>query len=131
MFVDILSNEEKFGLLQLITAIAQADGEISHEEEVFINSYANEHGISFNINSEIDISSACSSINTPKAKIIALQEIIKMALIDGHYANEERNGALAISNMLSLSSEKFNEIEEWVIQGQSWVKKGEEMLSSA
>lgn len=54
-----------------------------------------------------------------------------MALIDGHYANEERNGALAISNMLSLSSEKFNEIEEWVIQGQSWVKKGEEMLSSA
>lgn len=130
MFVDILSNEEKFGLIQLIAAIAQSDGKITNEEEVFINNYANEHGIVFDINSNIDISGACSSIKTPKAKVVALQEIIKMALVDGHYADEERNGALAISNMFSLSLEKFNEIEEWVIQGQSWVKKGEEMIAS-
>lgn len=131
MFVDILSNEEKTGLFELLVAIAQADGDISKEENKFLRNYATENNINHDIHDTINLAESCSLIKTPKAKIIALQEVIKIALSDGHYDNEERKGALAISNILSLAPEKFYEIENWVIEGQSWVKKGEKIVASA
>lgn len=130
MFVDILSKDEKDGVFRLLTAIAKADGEISEEENQFLSSYADEHQIQYVAGDNINIENACSLLTTSKSKIIAMQEIIKIALSDGHYDDEERKGALAISTTLSLPVEKFHEIESWVVEGQSWVQKGEAMLAS-
>jgi hypothetical protein len=49
-------------------------------------------------------------------------------LVDGHYDEAEKKGALMIANLLQLPTEKFEEIESWVIEGQKWMLKGEEML---
>lgn len=131
MFVDMLSKDEKQGLVQLITFIAKADGDITEEEMSFLSNYASEYNMPFDIDAEVSLESACAQIGTEGSKIVALQEIIKMALSDGEYDIEERKGAFAISEMLSLSKEKFEEVESWVIEGHNWVHRGEEMVAQA
>jgi len=131
MFVSELSQEEKIGLVQLVTSIAKADGNIAEEEVNFLTSYARDHGVSFDINVDIDLEQACSLIKSPKGKIIAIQELVKIAISDGHYDESEKLGARAIASLLSLPLKTFEEVESWVIEGQRWVQKGEEMVANA
>ena len=128
MFVNILSSEEKKVLFQLLLAIAKADGSLPKEEIDYLSAYAAEYSIDFDLNMEPDLEQACSQLRSFKSKVVAIQEIVKIALVDGHYDDAEKKGALMIANLLQLSTEKFEEIESWVIEGQKWVLKGEEML---
>lgn len=130
MFVDVLSSDEKVGLVKLLTVIAKADGNISKEERDFLSSYSTMHGVTVDFDLDCRLNDACSLLKTHKAKIVAMQEIVKMALVDGQYDTSERSGALAIAKQLSLSQESFEEIENWVFEGQRWVQKGEEMLEA-
>jgi len=131
MFVDVLAKEEKEGLISLLTCIAKIDGEISDQEIKFLTEYSKEHDIQVDLKSEINLEAACSLIKSEKSKVVAIQEIIKIAISDGDYDSAERQGALAISKMLSMSPEAFDKIESWVIQGQRWVQAGEEMVATA
>jgi len=128
MFVNILSSEEKKAIFQLLLAIARADGNLPKEEIDYLSAYAAEYSIHFDLNMEPNLEQACSQLRSFKSKIVAIQEIVKIALVDGHYDDAEKKGALIIANLLQLPTEKFEEIESWVIEGQKWVLKGEEML---
>lgn len=128
MFVNFLSSEEKKSLFQLILAIARADGDISIKEIDYLSAYADEYNIDFSPNMESNLEQVCSQLRSFKSKVVAIQEIVKIALVDGHYDEAEKRGALMIANLLQLPTEKFQEIENWVIEGQKWVLKGEEML---
>jgi len=35
---------------------------------------------------------------------------------------------MAIAEMLGIESDKFEEIEKWVLDGQKWVQQGVQML---
>lgn len=131
MFVDVLAKEEKEGLISLLTCIAKIDGEISEQEIKFLTEYSKEHSVQIDLKSEIKLEDACSLIKSEKSKIVAIQEIIKIAISDGDYDSSERQGAFAISKMLLISPETFYKIESWVIQGQRWVQAGEEMVATA
>lgn len=131
MFVDVLSKEEKKGLISLLACIAKMDGNISDQERDFLKSYSEEHSVEIDLSSEINLESACSLMKSEKSKVVAIQEIIKIAISDGHYDSAERQGAFAISEMLSMPPETFSKIESWVIQGQRWVQAGEEMVETA
>ena len=131
MFTELLSVEEKMALLKLITGIAKADGEITKEEADFLSVYASEIGVSVDLDSDFSIEDTCALLCSYKAKIITMQEIIKMALVDGNYDEQERNGALIISQTLGIPLEKFLEIENWVIEGHNWVARGEKLLTES
>lgn len=128
MFVNILSSEEKKAIFQLLLSIARADGNLPKEEIDYLSAYAVEYSIYFDLNIEPNLEQACSQLRSFKSKVVAIQEIVKIALVDGHYDEAEKKGALIIANLLQLPTEKFEEIESWVIEGQKWVLKGEEML---
>jgi tellurite resistance protein len=131
MFVDVLAKEEKEGLISLLTCIAKIDGEISEQEIKFLTEYSKEHSVQIDLKSEIELEAACSLIKSDKSKVVAIQEIIKIAISDGDYDSSERQGVFAISKMLLMSPELFYRIESWVIQGQRWVQAGEEMVATA
>ena len=131
MFVELLDKNEKNALVQLIVSIAKADGNVSQEEVDFLTAYANENDVVVDLNKEIDLTAACSAINSYEGSVVAIQEIVKMALSDGHYDESERRGAAAIAEMLNLTSDKFLEIENWVVDGQKWLVRGEELLTQS
>ncbi len=128
MFVNQLEDAEKSALLKLLIAIAKADGEISAEERDFLGMYANEYGIILDLESDIALESACTQISSYKGKVVAIQELVKIALSDGHYDSSERQGALVVSELLGIPVENFVQIEGWVLEGQRWVSQGEELL---
>lgn len=131
MFVDQITEIEKESLLKLLISIAQIDGNISIEETEFLSEYAKEYGLLANLDSTISIEDACASLESHEAKVIALQEIVKIAVVDGNYDSSEREGAIAISGMLNIPMETFLKIENWVLEGQRWVIQGEELLLEA
>jgi len=128
MFIDLLEEKEKNALMGLLVNIAKADGNIDEAEKDFLEKYANEHGVDLNIESNVSISDSCRQISSKKAKVVAMQEIIKLAIVDGNYDEAEKAGAMAIAEMLGIENDKFKEIEKWVLDGQQWVKRGIEML---
>lgn len=129
MFIDILDNSEKNALMSLLVSISKADGEVSAEEEQFLVSYASENGVELDMTCNKSIEDLCSQIQSNQGKVVTVQELIKLAIIDGHYDPAERKGAAFISSQLGLSEDKFISIEEWVIDGQKWVERGYQLLS--
>jgi len=129
MFVDQLAEDEKQALMYLLLDISKADGALDKLEVEFLSAYALENGVELNLEEEISILDACKSLKSKKGKIVALQEIVKLAIVDGHYDEAERNGALIISKMLDIPITQFEEIEKWVLEGQEWVYKGFQMIT--
>ena len=131
MFINQLSNKEKKALMSLLIDISKADGNLTESEIEFLTAYAKENEMELDFNETPSISEACNDIVSSKGKIIAIQEIIKLALVDGHYDDSERTGAIAISEFLRLPLSKFEEIESWVLDGEHWVNRGIQMLAEA
>ncbi len=128
MFVDLLEHKEKAALMMLLVDIAKADGNIDSSEMDFLTKYANEHGVELDLEKNISIYDACRQISSQKAKVVTMQEIVKLAIVDGNYDEGEKAGAMAIAEMLSIETDTFKKIEEWVLDGQQWVQRGIEML---
>ena len=128
MFVDLLEQKEKDALMMLLVDIAKADGTIDDSEIDFLSKYANEHGVDLDLEKKIPIADVCRQINSQKAKVVTMQEIVKLAIVDGNYDEAEKAGAKAIAEMLDIESVKFKEIEKWVLDGQQWVQRGVAML---
>lgn len=131
MFINQLSNTEKKALMSLLVDISKADGNLSDAEIDFLNAYASENDIELNISNTPSIAEACGEINSHKGKVVAIQEIVKLAIVDGHYDESERAGAIAISQLLHLPISKFEEIEAWVLDGEHWVNRGVQLLAEA
>ena len=131
MFVKQLAKDEKQALMSLLVDISKADGSLAESEVEFLSAYSIENGIELNLEEEISLSEACKSIESKKGKIVALQEIVKLAIVDGHYDEAERKGALTIAEMIGIPATKFEEVEKWVLDGQQWVSKGFQMINEA
>jgi uncharacterized tellurite resistance protein B-like protein len=130
MFVNELSHEEKVCLVRLFTFIARADGQIASQEWDFLNRFAQEHGLTYDIHDVMPLSIICASFTSLKSKVIAVQKMIDMAMSDGHYDDAERQQIVDIAELLSLPHEKLIEIESWCIEGQRWQERGVTILSA-
>jgi len=128
MFTDKLSKTEKNSLVQLLTFVARSDGKLAEQEWQFLNRFCQDNGLVYDINEEFDLDHTCARINSNPAKVITMQQVVKMALIDGEYDDHERQTAAEIALKLQMDIEQFKEIERWVLDGYEWHKKGEAMV---
>lgn len=131
MFVAYLNEVEKNALMSLLVDISKADGSLDDSELEFLSAYSVENGIKLNLEEDVPLAEACKLIESAKGKIVALQEIVKLAIVDGQYDEAERKGALIIAGMLGISTSKFEEVEKWVLDGQQWVARGYQMIDEA
>lgn len=129
MFIEQLDMDEKKALMRLLVYIAKADGKLVEEEKAFLSAYSTENDISIDLEEEISIEEVCAHLQSSKGKIVALQEIVKLAIVDGHYHEEERTGALAIAGLVNIEQARFEEIEKWVEDGKEWVERGLQMIN--
>lgn len=126
-----LSQQQREALLQLLVYMAGVDYEITMEEEAFLIEWAKEWQLPLDLTPEEDISEKqlLALFDTYAAKVIALQEIIKLAYQDGHYGEEERDKVKAFATRLGLANyELLSEINKWVRVWFDWHYAGEQML---
>ena len=129
MFVEKLNAQEKKSLVQLLTFTARSDGKIAQQEWDFLNKLCGKNGLTYDINEECELAHICGGIQSPVAKMVTLQYVIKMALVDGDYEDNEKQNTVEIAKLLGFDMMQFKRIESWALEGVEWVQKGEAMIA--
>jgi uncharacterized tellurite resistance protein B-like protein len=130
MFAERLTKEQRQHLYALLYHIAQADREITAEEQKFLDNYGTTFGLEcLECATQIDFDAAVCSMDTYASKIITLQELIRLSYADGHFGEEERARVISVAKKLGISDAVLvKHLENWVRKGLEWLFEGEEML---
>jgi tellurite resistance protein len=130
MFADRLTQEQRQVVFDLAAYIAAADNDVSEEEVQYLKDFSDAYGIQYDLNkANIKISELIQKLDSKQARIITLQEIIKISYKDGHFGKEEQDKVFMIAQKMGLNDpELLMRIDKWVRQGFDWIYEGEEML---
>lgn len=130
MFADQLTQEQRQVVFDLAVNLAAADYEVSPEEEQYLQDFSAAFGIEYDLDKpDLDINEALAKLDSKKARVITLQELIKLSYKDGHFGKEEQDKVFLIAQKMGLNNTDFLlKVEAWVRQGFDWVYEGEQML---
>lgn len=128
-----LTQEQRESLLKILVNMAAVDHNISVEEEKFLIEWATEWRLPLDLTPEEteDDLALLSAFDSFAAKVIALQEMVKLSYQDGHFGDEEREKVQLFSIRLGIhNANVINEINRWVRRWYDWHYEGEQMLEA-
>jgi len=130
MFADKLTQAQRQVVFDLAANLAAADNDISEEEVQYLQDFSSAYGIEYDLEkSAIDIDGLIAQLDTKSARVITLQELVKLSYKDGHFGKEEQDKVFMIAQKMGLNdAELMIRIENWVRQGFDWVYEGEQMI---
>ncbi|AEG30991.1 tellurite resistance TerB family protein [Thiomicrospira cyclica] len=131
MFVDRLSQAQRQALLDLAVIMAGIDNDVSAEELQYLEELASNYNLTLDLENHgaNSIDDLISIVDSKQAKVIVLQELIKLSYKDGHFGPEEQQKVFQIAQKLGLNDpELLLAIERWVRQGFDWLHEGEQLL---
>jgi tellurite resistance protein len=131
MFVERLNAEQKQALFDLAVMTAAVDNEVSEEEQAYLKDFSQNFGIAYDLNkSHLELEDLLAKMSTKEAKIITLQELMRVSYKDGHFGPEEQDKVFSIARKMGIhDAELLLAIERWVRQGFDWLHEGELLLS--
>jgi tellurite resistance protein len=131
MFADKLTQEQRQVVFDLAANIAAADNDISDEEIQYLKDFSSAYGITYDLEkADINFDDAVTLLDTKQAKVITLQELIKISYKDGHFGKEEQDKVFMVAQKIGLNDpELLMRVEKWVRQGFDWIYEGEQMLA--
>ena len=131
MFVDRLSPEQRQALFDLAAMTAAVDNDVSDEEMQYLKDFSQAYGIEFDLNkSHLKVTDLLAKMDSKLAKVVTLQELIKVSYKDGHFGPEEQDKVFLIAQKMGLNDpELILNIERWVRQGFDWIHEGEQLLT--
>jgi uncharacterized tellurite resistance protein B-like protein len=126
-----LTQAQREALLLLLVQMAGVDYEISVEEEAFLVAWATDWSLPLDLTPEQEIneSALLAKFDTFAAKVIVLQEMVKLAYQDGHFGEEEQAKVSILASRLGLAHfDVLNDIHQWVRDWHDWHYAGEQLL---
>jgi tellurite resistance protein len=131
MFVDRLSPEQRQALFDLAAMTAAVDNDVSDEEMQYLKDFSQAYGIEFELDkSHLALRDLLAKMDSKLAKVVTLQELIKISYKDGHFGPEEQDKVFLIAQKMGLNDpELILNIERWVRQGFDWMHEGEQLLT--
>ncbi|HEY9017065.1 TerB family tellurite resistance protein [Thiomicrospira sp.] len=130
MFVDRLTQEQRQALFDLAVMTAAIDNDISEEELQYLKDYSEAYSVPYDLDkSGLAVVDLLGVMDSKLAKVITLQELIKISYKDGHFGPEEQDKVFSIAQKMGLNNpELILSIERWVRQGFDWIHEGEQLL---
>ncbi|MBE0492924.1 MAG: TerB family tellurite resistance protein [Thiomicrospira sp.] len=130
MFVDRLTHEQRQALFDLAVMTAAVDNDVSEEELQYLKDYSDAYSIPFELDkTHLSVTDLLGVMDSKLAKVVTLQELIKIAYKDGHFGPEEQDKVFLIAQKMGLNDpELILNIERWVRQGFDWMHEGELLL---
>lgn len=130
MFADRLTSEQRQAVFDLAVLLANVDHDVSEEELQYLKSFSDAFGIDYDLDkSGLSIDDTLTVFHSKPAKIILLQELVKLSYKDGHFGEEEQENVFMIAQKIGLNDpELLIRIEKWVREGFNWVFEGEQMI---
>ncbi|UQB41833.1 TerB family tellurite resistance protein [Thiomicrospira microaerophila] len=130
MFIDRLNEEQRQALFDLAVMMAAADNDVSEEEIEYLQELSQKYGIVFDLNkSLLKMSELLVKMDSNEAKIITLQELMRISYKDGHFSPDERDKVFVIAQKMGVNDPALLlAVEKWVRQGFDWLYEGEQLL---
>ena len=129
---DRLSQTQKRMLMELLISLAKADGKIVELERNVLQDYAALLGVSMNdLDGDFELSELTPYFESPESRVIAIEELCRLARLDGDFAEDERAAILDVAEAMDISPDLVSRIDEWVLDGLRWVGRGEELIDEA
>lgn len=128
------SEESKLSFMRGLIYLAKADGEIDESEKVFFTQAAATLNMNENSMAQVNerIESADNELvlnfDDKKQSLFLIREAIQLCYVDGKYDDNEKSAIAEMSRQLNVSTSKVNEIENWVIEGINWSRRGESII---
>lgn len=131
MFLDRLSQRQRQALFDLAAMTAAADNEVSEEELQYLRDFSEAYGIEFDLEkSHLKVTDLLAEMDSKMAKVVTLQELIKISYKDGHFGPEEQDKVFFIAQKMGVNDpDLILRIERWVRQGFDWMHEGEQLLN--
>lgn len=129
----LTTNEAKENFMGGIVNLAKADGAIDDSEKQFFLNAA----VSLGWEEKIDeLNESLNSVenvidiefNSRKESLFFFKEALQLVYLDDKYDEEEKKVINEIRKQLDIEKEVVDEIENWVLEGMEWVKKGEKLI---
>ena len=127
---------DRHPFVQALAHVAAADGSLHVDEEAAITDLLDAWDVSASQRSEIEqimsnpsnqsIEDLTAEFDDSNTKFLLIQELVRLALVDGEYDEEERTGIARIAKRIDLPAAQFDEIEEWAERGSVWRRQNVE-----
>ncbi|MDY0135699.1 MAG: TerB family tellurite resistance protein [Thiomicrospira sp.] len=130
MFVDRLTAEQRQALFDLAVMTAAVDNDVSEEELQYLKDYSEAYGVRYDLNkSHLNLDELLVKMDSKLAKVVTLQELMKISYKDGHFGPEEQDKVFMIAQKMGVNNpDLILDIERWVRQGFDWLHEGEQLL---
>lgn len=130
--IDLLSQDEQRYLMELLVAMAKADGDVGDIEEEVLEQYADLVDIDLEaLDNNLTIEELAARFTSAESRVAVLQEILRISRLDGYFADEEKKTILRVAQVMGIPVSFVLKVDEWVVSGLRWVWDGEELLAEA
>ncbi len=130
MFIHLLNRTEKEILIDLLMRLANIDNTFDRNEMDYVLAIHLKHEVDMKTDPNRSVQQLCSSIKKDASRVIILQEMLRLARIDGEFAEPERVLIDEVAKYFKITAEKFIEIDRWVKSGLTWSANGTQIITS-
>jgi uncharacterized tellurite resistance protein B-like protein len=129
---DHLTPHQKRMLMELLVTLAKADGVVEQLESEVIEDYAELLDVGLEeVGGGFSVADLAPHFDTPMSRVTAIQELCRLARLDGNFAKLERDTILDVGRHFGFSPEFVGEIDAWVVEGMRWVAHGDTLVERA
>jgi len=119
-------------LLEMLYALAGADGKIERLEQEVLQDYSELLGVNVDeLDGNFELEELAPYFDTAESRVAALEELCRLARLDGDFAEDERAAILRVADAMRVPHGMVSRIDEWVVDGLRWVAKGNELIAEA
>ena len=124
-----LNRNEQRALMELMLYMAKADGKVEEIETILLEQYADLFAIDLTeLEGDFAPEELAPHFESPEARIVVLQELLRLAHLNGVFNTDEQSAMLEVASLLGVPLHLLREIETWVVEGIQWTLRGEDLL---
>lgn len=129
---DRLTRVQRRMLLEMLYALAGADGKIERLEQEVLQDYSELLGVNVDeLDGNFELEELAPYFDTAESRVAALEELCRLARLDGDFAEDERAAILRVADAMRVPHGMVSRIDEWVVDGLRWVAKGNDLIAEA
>ena len=107
-------------------------GVVEDIENEILEQYADLVEVDFDsLNGELPLEEILPQFESPTSKLIALQELLRLAHLDGYFSDDEKKSIREVADRLGIPTDLLQKVDTWVVDGLNWMWRGEELLEEA
>lgn len=130
--IDRLTKEQRSALMELMIHLAKADGKVDDIETKVLEQYAHLSGVeACSLKNEHELKDLVAPFTTPDARVAVLMELIRLSHYNNYFSDEEQSAIVDVAAMMGLPMDLLAQIEDWVMEGIEWERKGEALVREA